>query len=181
MARTHGRSRMVILRLALMILSAVILTACDQEGSNGPAAGTSIDPERSQVREPAAAELSALMTAAGQGDLETLRELLEAGIDPNATDEGGFAPLHSAARFGHLEPAILLIEHGADLNHQSENGNAPLHWAARAGQYELARFLLEAGAEPNLRNAVGGTPLRFALNNNYRQVVELLIEHGGEE
>ncbi len=47
--------------------------------------------------------VKSLGTSAEHGDLATVRELLRAGVGPNALDEDGWTPLQSAFRHGHPE------------------------------------------------------------------------------
>ena len=55
--------------------------------------------------------------AAGNGDLEAVKEML--GADPkllNAGNEQGRGPLHMAAFSGRQEVAAFLLDRGADIN-----------------------------------------------------------------
>lgn len=51
--------------------------------------------------------------AAGQS-LDVSRQLVAAGADVNARQQGGFTPLHAAAQHGQLELVRLLLDAGAD-------------------------------------------------------------------
>lgn len=42
-------------------------------------------------------ESSRLREAAEAGDIAAVSQLVDAGADPNAADDGGLAPLHAAA------------------------------------------------------------------------------------
>ena len=53
--------------------------------------------------------------AAHSGDIETVRQYLDAGTDVNLVSDG-FTPLHIAAYEGHKEIAELLIAKGAEVN-----------------------------------------------------------------
>ena len=60
-----------------------------------------------------------LHNAADQGDLKSVRLLLENGEDPNLLNSEHLTPLHLASRNGHVGVALVLLEHGADPNTQT--------------------------------------------------------------
>jgi len=72
---------------------------------------------------------------------ELARPLLRAGADPNARQQGGFAPLHEAALNGNLELVRLLLEHGADPRLPNDDGATPISLARSKGNDEVARVL----------------------------------------
>jgi ankyrin repeat protein len=80
-----------------------------------------------------------------QGDLETIRQLLDAGAHVNATQAGGFAPLHSAASGGRREAAELLVARGAEPAQVDHQGKRPADYARLRGHTELADWLDGAG------------------------------------
>lgn len=60
------------------------------------------------------------MRHAGCGDIDSVRELLEGGIDVDAvTERTGSTALHRACREGHTAVAQLLLESGADVEAQT--------------------------------------------------------------
>ncbi|MEZ5394952.1 MAG: ankyrin repeat domain-containing protein [Bryobacterales bacterium] len=69
--------------------------------------------------------------------LEFIRELLDAGADPNAHENDGFPPLIAAfdrERFDDLHALLeLLLDRGADPNIHGMNDYTPLHLAAARG------------------------------------------------
>uniref|UniRef100_A0A7S2YMY5 Uncharacterized protein n=1 Tax=Entomoneis paludosa TaxID=265537 RepID=A0A7S2YMY5_9STRA len=68
------------------------------------------------------------------------------GVDLNAKDEYGRAPLHFACTNGHLEMVQLLASGaGEDLMAQNANGKTPLHLAAFQGHFRVVRWLLTQG------------------------------------
>ena len=78
-----------------------------------------------------------LLFAAREGDAETVRSLLAAGVGVDDAMEDGTSALHLATLRGHAGAAGLLLEHGADPN-DAGPGYTPLHWAAGSWQTELS-------------------------------------------
>ena len=59
------------------------------------------------------ANITALMLAAGSGNLNIIQRLVKAGADVNAQGQGGNTALKTATRLGHTAIADYLREHGA--------------------------------------------------------------------
>jgi len=97
--------------------------------------------------------------AALQGNVEVIRQHIEAGSDLNEKDDYGSTPLIIAATFGKTEVAKALIEAGADLNLTNNDGGTALHAAAFLCRPEIVRSLLEKGADRNMKDGFGNTPL----------------------
>jgi ankyrin repeat protein len=112
--------------------------------------------------------MSALMFAARDGHIESVRTLLELGADPDFNDPDGSTPLIVALMNGHWDTAKLLIESGADANLWDWWGQSPLYMAvdmntlpagARielptmdfATGLDLIKLLLAKGANPNVQ------------------------------
>lgn len=101
-----------------------------------------------------------LHTAVAQGNLEAIRQHIEAGSDLNVrASDSGACPLATAATFDQTEAAMALIKAGADLNFRANDGATPLHVAAFFCRREIVKALLEAGADRGIRNKYGSTPL----------------------
>jgi ankyrin repeat protein len=115
--------------------------------------------------------LTALMFAARQGYLGTVRAFVEHAADVNERDPGdATTALMIAAVNGRFDVAMYLIQHGADPNLAQTNGAAPLYavlnarWAPKSeypnplyyavqetGYLDLAKAMLDHGADPNAR------------------------------
>ncbi|CAI7593470.1 unnamed protein product [Penicillium bialowiezense] len=91
----------------------------------------------------------ALGAAAEKGHVETVRLLLERGVDPNyrdQNDEEFNTPLFKAAGKGHEKIVRLLLDHGAERNTLSFWGESAMFAACRSNRQRIARLLLKFGA-----------------------------------
>jgi ankyrin repeat protein len=115
--------------------------------------------------------LTPLLFAAREGNLETVKVLLDAGAPIGQASEGDHtSPMLMAAINGHFDIAKLLLERGASPNQMSDAGATPLYatinvqYAAKSlypqptaqkqqktTYLELMEALLKLGADPNAR------------------------------
>ncbi len=137
-----------------------------------------------------------LLFAAQQGDVESARLLLAAGVDVNeSTPEEGTA-LVLASASGQEQFALFLLENGAGPNAKDGFGITPLHYALHQGMLAissykpqptdrfgwvrhnmpaLAKALLARGADPNAQIAHDFPPYDYPLisrsnGNNLPQI-----------
>ncbi len=75
------------------------------------------------------------------GSTETIRLLLDAGADVNATQAGGFTPLHQAAAAGKQEIVQLLLDRGAQKDSRCDQGKLPCDYARERGHVAIAELL----------------------------------------
>jgi hypothetical protein len=88
---------------------------------------------------------------------ESVRLLIDAGVNVNARNEADFTALHCAAFVGANEIVQYLAEHGADLNARDWRGRTPFRIAEGAKQSfhyqdwpETAALLKKLGADDTL-------------------------------
>ena len=118
---------------------------------------------------------TALLYAAGNGDIDLAKQLLAAGVSADGRGNDGPHALPFAIAAGQVEFALFLIERGADPNGAWMNGVTALHaaagdleiwlrdWNRQQGpdavrgsitlsdRLRLVNALLERGADPNAR------------------------------
>ena len=110
--------------------------------------------------------LTPLVFAARANDLESVKVLLAAGSDINATTAYGWSPLLVATQNRYYRLAAYLLEHGADPNLANKGGWVPLYLATdnrniENGDYpvrkgdmdhlDFIKLLLDKGAKVNTR------------------------------
>lgn len=122
----------------------------------------------------ALAPVRPLHRAAGAGNVESVRLLLEAGaeVDPLKGEAG--TPLFFAASQGRTEVVELLIEAGADVNAPKDDGQTPLMTAAMFGHQDVIELLIEAGADPTLTTEDGQTAADLARETEQEEVADFL-------
>ena len=84
--------------------------------------------------------------AASDGNIEVVKQHLEAGADVNVKDTIGLTPLHMAAGDGRKEVAELLIAKGAEVNAKIE-GMTPLDIAIELKHTTTADLLRKHGGK----------------------------------
>ena len=119
--------------------------------------------------------------AAKDGNIEAIKQHLDAGTDVNEKSEpNGFTSLHIAAGNGHKEIVVLLIANGAEVNAKIYGGKTPLDLAIFRNHPELAELLIAKGADLNAKDNNGRTPLDFAIGMDRTELADLLRKHGGK-
>ena len=102
-------------------------------------------------------------TAAAEGDIETLKALVEAGADLNSarsTTETEL-PLMVAVRERQAETIKWLAENGADVNKRDINGNTAIISAAFFGFPKMFQLLVDSGADMSLQNYEGQSAMEM--------------------
>ena len=155
--------------------------AAGPEGNAPPAAAQTAAPTNQQQRsanedEPPEPQepmggLTPLLYAARQGHFETVRAMLDAGVDLNQVSADKTTPLMMAIINGHFDLGMYLLERGANPKLATVAGGTPLYrvidlqWAPKSfypqpnarqekvTYLELMKALLAHGADPNARLA----------------------------
>ena len=118
-----------------------------------------------------------ILTAAANGKIEKVRNLLDEGVDVDTRDSDNRTILHWAARKGHADIVQLLLERGANAKlADNDYGNTPIHSASYKGHTDVVRMLLDHGVEPNTKNNIGTTALHYSWREP--DITRLLLERG---
>lgn len=94
--------------------------------------------------------------AAGNGKVKLVKQLLDAGGNPDEQDAKGRRSLQVAIVEGNVNIVKMLLEGKANVNLQGNGiqtgATYPLHVAAKEATAQMAQILMEAGADPTLKN-----------------------------
>src|SRR5262245_38607577 len=139
--------RISFLALPLALSGCSKEAAQPQSGADGPgdkaAKPAEEKPEptggKDYVSKPGKKAPSPLLKATKQGNLDTVRSLLESGADPSPALDDGLTPLHVATGEEMVDIAGLLLDKGADPNAKQVDGATPLHIAATLGNLEIGK------------------------------------------
>ena len=94
-----------------------------------------------------------LQSAIISGNLEIVKQHIEAGTDINKKDPmGGSTPLITASTFGKIAIAKALIDANADPDIKNNEGSTALHAAAFFCHIEIVQMLIDAGADKTIKN-----------------------------
>ena len=141
--------------ILLTTIAAVVLVGCgESQQSATPAEAKPVEP----VAEAATPELPtakppdiSIREAVKTGNIETVKQHLDAGADVNAKGKYGRTPLHYAASRGLKKIIELLIAQGADVNTKIEvgdyKGQTPLDGAIQWNRTETANLLRKHGGK----------------------------------
>lgn len=115
-----------------------------------------------------------LVWAAGHGQQDAVKLLLEHNAKPDTETADGITSLLSAVAAGSLPCLEVLIQAGANPN-VTAGGATPLHVAADSGNLEMIKCLLQAGGDPNTSDDDGFKPIEVAALRDNLEVVEHLL------
>jgi ankyrin repeat protein len=119
-----------------------------------------------------------LITAAREGQLEVVGEMIKSGVDIDCELKYGSSALMIAASRGHDEIVRLMAAAGAKVNRRNKFGISPLSEAAERGHHKVLRTLVEFGADVNMLHNNGGTAILAAAVRRDLKTVRVLLELG---
>mgnify|MGYP000256074916 CR=1 FL=1 len=140
-------------------------------------------------------ELTLLMKAIEEDDVEVVQALCDAGVNVNrVAKETNQVPLmcFDEDSLNSAEISKILIAFGADVNYlrpscfndiESFNGlfSSPLIDAIDAGDFQRVKLLIDSGADVNLcsvKNGFCAISQLNPMNNDYLKILKLLVDNG---
>lgn len=121
------------------------------------------------------ADNSEFIVAASNGDIHSVRSLLDKGIDINSIDEAGDFALGEAVWWGHEEIVKLLVDAGANTTLKNADGKTLIDMAIENGQGEIVR-ILERVKKDNLTKRNKKKSLNFNSNPRLKMLIKELNE-----
>ncbi|KAK6970084.1 ankyrin-1 [Biomphalaria glabrata] len=109
-----------------------------------------------------------------------LKELIDAGADPNAKCLCGMTPLVSAVSLEQCDMEVVhtLLQSGASPNLCCKDNVSPLSMAAKFGNLKAMETLLQYGADASLHNRDWQHPLVYSVIRGDAAQVKLLLNQG---
>ncbi len=128
-------------------------------------------------------DLTPLLVAILNFDLNHIKLLLEYGADPNISSLTFGAPLEITARLPKKERNILLnmlLDHDANINLRFHDGESFLHKVVMSRDHGLITFLCDKGVDLNATCNLGETAIfkLVSLLDNYHSIITLLLTKG---
>ncbi|XP_066600669.1 serine/threonine-protein phosphatase 6 regulatory ankyrin repeat subunit B isoform X2 [Prorops nasuta] len=123
-----------------------------------------------------------LHLAAGAGQLDVCKLLLELGASIDATDDQGQKPIHAAAMNNYAEVAQLFLQrHPSLVMACTKDGNTCAHIAAMQGSVRVIEELMKfdrQGVITARNKLTEATPLQLAAEGGHAEVVKALVRAG---
>lgn len=113
---------------------------------------------------------------ARQDDAQSLKVMLDNGLNPNLANHKGDTLLMLASYHNALNCVKLLLDFGANVDKPNDKGHTPLAGVCFKGHKKVARLLLENGASIN---GCGGalSPINTAIMFRKKEILTLLLQH----
>ena len=114
---------------------------------------------------------TALMYAAAEGNLYSVKMLIEAGADKSITDLRG----HQAIDYSEDEEVYDVVDY---LNGERNEKRPDIHQATLDGKIEKVERMVKQGVDINTRDVYGRTALHLAAAKNHNIDMQVLIDLG---
>lgn len=135
---------------------------------------------------------------ARNNDAESLKIMLENGLNPNLSNHKGDSLLMLASYHNAFFCVRLLLDFGASVDKPNDRGHTPLAGVCFKGYIEVAELLLKAGANPNgcdenstingtgdfkgtARNSAILSPINTAIMFRQKEILALLLSYNSKK
>ena len=130
-----------------------------------------------------------MVGAIENADIEQLREIIDKGVNTNATIVLVKTPLTQAldqneVSYDIVEALLNAKDTDPNLADFTQFGLRPLHFVAKIGRIDLAKLFLEGSkkslCDVNALDKGQATPLHFAARYGHSEMVKYLLEHSAD-
>ena len=115
-------------------------------------------------------------SAVHSGDIKTVQEYIEMGINVNMQDDMKRTPLMIAMYKNDMKMAKLFIDNGANVNIQDNKFNSPFLYACEKGYINTIKIMY-SNADTKVVNIYGANALILACQNGHWETVAFLLEN----
>ncbi len=136
--------------------------------------GDFLDKGRKNIKDRLTLDITDLLRAIDQNDLEMVMRALDAGVDPNDMDGLEQKALPIAVDQNSPEIVRLLLKAGANPDVLDNNGESPLMKAVSWENEVIVKLLLIAGARVDFKNSAGHTARKEGESKGYTKMLYLL-------
>lgn len=123
-------------------------------------------------------KITFLTHAAGKGDLDFVKYLVDRGADVNlntGAKNGDLTPLINAARSDNISIMEFFFAKKAKVDGTDNKKTTPLMHALESGKYAAAKYLIEKKANVKAVNMYGVTTLMFAVTSGNIECIKLVL------
>ena len=121
-----------------------------------------------------------LLELVRQGQVDAVRDLIQAGVSPNACNAHGESLLHMVCRRGHAALLHQILDLGGSIQISDDYGRTPLHdacWTARPN-FEIVKALLQVDRHLlHLMDCRGAVPLSYVRKEHWAAWLEFFASH----
>lgn len=116
-------------------------------------------------------------SAVHSGDIKSVKEYIEMGINVNLQDERKRTPLMIATYKNDVKMVKLLVDNDANVNIQDEKLNSPFLYAGANGMLDIVKLTYKKADTRNVLNIFGGNALIPACEKGHLGTVKFLLEN----
>lgn len=120
---------------------------------------------------------SDFFSAVHSGDIKSVKEYIEMGINVNLQDEKRRTPLMIATYKNYVKMVKLLVDNDANVNIQDAKLNSPFLYAGANGMLDIVKLTYKKADTRNVLNIFGGNALIPACEKGHLGTVKFLLEN----
>ena len=108
--------------------------------------------------------------------VDTVKTLIQYGVDISVQDHHGNMALFYACENGNVLSISEMVRQGVDVNTADKRGRQPMHFACGKGNVEIVKLLKEKGASLTCCDETGKQPVHYASQYGNAPCLQYLLE-----